>query len=227
MAIDLTFLLSPGGRPLYFGAAPVVWRTRMITPSPITFGADDFRHALSALLPRGRAWPRDPDSTLQALLAGLAPAFHLSHSAAADLLVDAFPATAEQMLPEWEATLGLPSAYGTAPTTTAERQQAVVAALTDTGGQSAAYYQQLAARLGFSITIDQFRAYNVNASVMTPITDDAWAHTWRVNASASIATSYTPAVDIVQAVPGVGNPLLEYVLARFKPAHTICITSYS
>lgn len=228
MAIDLTFLMSPGGRPLFFGASPVVWRTRMIsTFNPVPFSADEYREALAALLPRGRVWPRDPDAVLQELLSGFAPVYHRTHAAAVDLLVEAFPPTAVQMLPEWEATLGLPSAYGTPPTTTEGRQQAVVAALTDTGGQSPAYFQQLAARLGFSITIDQFRAYNVNASVITPITDDAWAHTWRVNAPASIATTYTPSVDIVQAVPGVGNPLLEFVLARYKPAHTVCITSYN
>lgn len=196
-------------------------------PAPL-FSAADYLSALQALLPRGRAWPRQPDAILTALLSGFARSFNRSNASANDLLVQSFPATADEMLPDWEATLGLPAAYGVAPSTLGGRQAAVVAALTDTGGQSAAYFVALAATLGFSISIDYpFAPYRVTRPVNAPIASDEWAHVWRVNASAAIASTYTPAVDIVQATANFGNPLLEYVLALYKPAQTIAITSYT
>ena len=183
--------------------------------------------AMQALLPRGRVWPRDPDAVQTAVITGLAGSSAASNLAANNLLVGAFPGTALALLNEWELSLGLPGIYGVTPSTTLGRQQAIVAALTDTGGQSIPYFIALAAGLGFTITITQFRPYNVNMSVISPLNSDEWAHVWQVNASASIAVTYTPTVDIVQATPNFGNPLLESVLAKFKPAHTICITSYT
>lgn len=191
------------------------------------FSAADYLGALQALLPRGRAWPRDPDATLSALLEGFAGRFADSNADANTLLVEAFPATAGQMLQEWEDSLGLPGVYGVTPGTTQGRQAAVVAALTDTGGQSATYFITLAGRLGYTITITQFRAYNVGMSVVAPIYHDDWAHTWQVNAAAAIAITYTPTADVVQATPNFGNPLLEAVLALYKPAHSVVITSYT
>ena len=187
----------------------------------------DYLAALKALMPRGRAWPRGADTTQSAVLNGLVEVYEDTNEDANTLLVESFPATAGEMLPEWELSLGLPGAYGVTPGTTAGRQAAVVAALTDTGGQSISFFINLAANLGFTITITQFRPYNVNLSVITPLAIDEWAHVWQVNASAAIAVTYTPAVDIVQATPNFGNPLLEAVFAKYKPAHTICIMLYT
>ena len=187
----------------------------------------DYVAAFQALMPRGRAWPRDPGTAQIAVLTGLAKSFETSNAAANALQIQAFPATAVAMLPEWESALGLPGIYGVAPSTTAGRQGAVVAALVDGGGQSKPYFIAFAATLGFTITITEFVAYNVSKPVNTPINSDQWAHTWQVNAAVAYAQNYTPTVDIVQATPNYGSPLLESVLAQFKPAQTICITQYS
>ena len=187
----------------------------------------DYVAAFQALMPRGRAWPRDPDTAQTATLTGLAKSYETSNAAANALQVQAFPASAVAMLSEWESALGLPGIYGVTPGSTTGRQQAVVAALTDTGGQSKPYLIALAASLGFVITITDFVPWTVAMAVNLPIRGDTWAHIWQVNASASYAISYSPSVDIVQATLNYGAPLLETVLARFKPAHTIVITQYT
>ena len=206
----------------------------------------DYVAALHALLPRGRAWSRDGDTTQTAVLTGLAEVYEDSNQDANDLLVQAFPATADEMLPEWEYTFGLPestTAYvphtveGTSteplllllPTASSlsERQRRVVAALTNTGGQSVAYFIALAAALGFTITITQFTAYNVRKPVGVPIAGDGWAHTWRVNARAADAITYTPTADVVPATPNFGNPTLDAMMGAFKPAHTVVIMAYT
>lgn len=191
------------------------------------YTAADYVTRLQALLPPGRAWPRDADATLTKVLTGLAGALADTNTDANALLVDAFPATAIDLLPEWEAALDLPGQFGVAPGTTAGRQAAVVAALTNTGGQSKAYLIALAAALGYTITISEFTVYGVDQGVDTPINGDACGSMFVVHASAAIAITYTPVVDVVQATPNFGNPALEAMLAAAKPAASICITSYT
>ena len=210
------------------------------------YQAADFVAAMQALLPRGAAWPRDPSATLTAVIAGLAGVYQQSTSDANQLLIQSFPATVNEMLLEWQETLGLlPSSSGETDATVdspvnqalaaaagyaltlPQKQALVVAALTDTGGQSIPYFIALAAAIGITITITEFTRYTVGLSVITPISDDAWASVWQVNAPIASAISYTSTADVVQATPGFGSPTLEVLLGAYKPAHTVVITSYS
>lgn len=231
MAATFRHVLSPGGSRLLFGGAYVTWGLASVDYAALlaapAYSVEEYQAALAALLPRGRAWPRDPSSTLMKLLGGLAGSFARTNAAANDLLVQAFPATATAFLGEWESALGLPDVFGAAPTTEEGRRSAIVAALTDTGGQSIPYFVELAKTLGFLITVTQFTSYSVIAGMDRPIASDEWASTWQVNASAAIAQTYTPTVDIAHATPNFGNPVLDAVLAKFKPAHTICIVRYT
>lgn len=168
------------------------------------FAVNDYVQALQALMPRGLAWPRDPSSTQAQLLSGLAPSLYRVNGSAIQLLIDAFPATADAMLPEWQETLGLPGLYGYTGSDLATQQAQVVAALTDDGGQSAAYFIALAVSLGLAITINGYRPYTVDDPVDVPIYGAAWAHVWRVSATASGDYS-----------------VLKLIFERYKPAHTV------
>lgn len=167
------------------------------------FAVTDYVRALQALMPRGLAWPRDASATQTALLTGLAESLHRVNADANQLLVDAFPATVDAMLAEWNATLGLPGATGYTGSDLPTQQAQVVAALTDSGGQSAAYFIGLAARLGLTITISGYRPWTVDDPVDVPISGPAWAHAWRVSATA----------------PG-DYSALHALFERYKPAHT-------
>ena len=170
------------------------------------FTTADYVRAMQALLPRGPAWPRDVDATLTQVLAGLAGVYAYTNERANNLLVVAFPATVDDMLPEWNATLGLPGLTGYSGTDLPTQQAQVVAALTDSGGQSPAYFIELAAAFGLTITINGYRPYRVRDSVRTPITGPAWAHAWRV----------------FGVYEGDYQPLV--ILFRlYKPAHTVLI----
>ena len=203
---------------------------------------------MQALLPRGRAWPRDSDATQTAVITGLCGLYAGSNASAAELLVEAFPSTANEMLPEWEQTLNLsatgPDVAGyfnvdsnvslalrtsttTLSFTLSQRQANVVAALIDTGGQSRAYFIQMAAALGVTVTISVFSRFTVRCPIGTPINGDAWAYTWQVNAPVAAAIGYTPTFDIVLSPGNLGNPTLDQRLAATKPAHTVCIASYT
>lgn len=165
------------------------------------FTVNDYVAAMQALLPRGFAWPRDPDSTLTGVLQGLAPVYYRINQAANGLLVDAFPATTVYLLPEWNATLALP---GTADTPTQQAQ--IVAALIDSGGQSAAYFEAIAEAFGLPIIVSGYRPYTVDDPVDDEISGDGWAHVWKV--TGTVAGDY-----------GAMRTLFE----AYKPAHTTIV----
>ncbi|WP_244933763.1 putative phage tail protein [Pandoraea apista] len=100
-------------------------------------------------MPRGAVWPRDPDALQTKVIRGLSSIYAQNTARANNLLIDSFPGTAFELLPEWEKTLGLPDpCAGVAPTIEARRAQ-VVARLAAVGGQSVAYFIQLATNLGY------------------------------------------------------------------------------
>lgn len=173
-----------------------------------TYTADDYLRALQALLPRGHAWPRDPDATQTQVLRALAQVYGRSTVRALALLIDAFPATAVELLPEWLSALGVPVPGTVLDTTTAGRQAQVVAALTSVGGASAAYFIALCAGLGRTVTITQYTPFTVRKPCNLPAAGDNWAHTWLVT------------------IPGIPLPALEALVTRYSPAHTVVVFKY-
>ncbi len=197
-------------------------------PAP-AYTAADFLAALQSLMPRGRVWPREPDATQTKALSGLTPVYERNTQRANHLLVDAFPATAYELLPEWESTLGLPDpCAGPSPTVQARRAQ-VVARFAATGGQSVAYMTSFAKNLGYTITITQYvpaRAGNLRAG--QPTCNNDWAHAWRVNAL--LVTSYPFRAGYSAAgepLSSVGNTVLECELKQIAPAHTTVFFKYT
>jgi len=196
--------------------------------APVLLAADYVR-ALQRLLPRGRVWPRDLDSVQAAVLDGLAPTYERSHGRANFLLVDGFPATATELLPEWEASLGLPDpCAGAAPTLQARRNQ-VVARFTNSGGQSVAYLVGFAAALGYTITITQYTPFRCGQQTMgCPLGGPEWANAWAVNAPLNTITYFRMGVSTMgEALEAWGNAVLECELKAVAPAHTTVIFSYT
>jgi uncharacterized protein YmfQ (DUF2313 family) len=113
--------------------------------------AATFAGALAALLPEGPVWPRRPDSVLMRALAGLAGVLERWATQAWVLLTyEAFPPAAQGMLSDWERVLGLPEPCLPIVETEAERRAAVIEKLQRRpGGQSRAYYIEIARRLGY------------------------------------------------------------------------------
>ena len=80
---------------------------------------------LAALLPQGRAWPTDGDSTLARLLDAEAVQLADIDLLATALLDEALPSRTSDLLPEWERDLGLPDDCSAEAGTLAQRRAAV------------------------------------------------------------------------------------------------------
>lgn len=192
------------------------------------YTADDFTDQLLALLPRGRAWPRDLETTIRKTIAGLAPTYARNMERGNALVVDAFPGDTESLLPEWEASLGLPDPCAGAGATIAQRRAQVVSKLADTGGQSEGYFIALAAKLGYEITITKYAPNTFGMAFGGFFAGDDWAYTWQVNAALVNQHFFEfGAGSLGDPFSSWGNAVLECVFNALKPAHTVLIFSYT
>lgn len=197
--------------------------------SALNFSIADYTQALQALMPPGKVWPRDQDSIQAKVLASLAPSFQRSGEAGLNLLVNAFPSTALDLLPEWEASLGLPDpCAGESPTLQGRRQQ-VVARLTGTGGQSIAYYVAYAALLGYTVTVKQYAPFRCGQSRCgDQLGGPEWAFTWAINAPLETISYFRTGISVCgEPLQSWGNAVLQCEMDAIKPAHTILNITFS
>jgi uncharacterized protein YmfQ (DUF2313 family) len=188
------------------------------------FTADDYAQVLADLLPRGWAWPRDPRSTLMHVMRGLAGEFARIHARDCDLLAESYPGTATETLTDWERICGLPDPCTGPLETLQERRWAILAKLASRGGQSRQYYIDIAAAVGFHITIQEFEPFRVGRNVTgQAIYGLEWIFVWRVNwyDQERIFAFRTGQSATREPLRRWGNDLLECLIRGVAPAHTL------
>ncbi len=195
----------------------------------ISWTADDFADAFQRHLPTGAVWPRDPGTTQRATIKSLMPTYQRSWALACDLPAETLPATTLALLPEWEASLGLPDPCAGPDPTIAQRQAHVVARLTQSTGPSLPSLIGFAAALGYAITIQEYKPCLADDAVADDCCNEPeWAHLWQVT-YAGVTIDYAEA-DVTYAdemVETSGNAALECELRRLSPAHTVLWFAYT
>ena len=200
------------------------------------YGQAGYAAALRKLLPVGPLWAFARESVMARLIDGLAAIWADVETRAAALLErESDPRRAVEMLPDWEQMVGLPdTCLKTDDMTIAERQQAVVAKLTARGGQSRRYFIDLAATLGYVITITEFSPFVYGRSRYG---DPFWIYgtpgirfTWVVEVASPriVWFRYGEGVygrDPHQSISRAED--LECLLHRWKPDHTALIFNYT
>ncbi|MFW5402117.1 YmfQ family protein [Yersinia sp. 1252 StPb PI] len=193
------------------------------------YSVNEYTAALQALMPGGLVWPRQLNGVQASTLRALARSFQRSDEDARDLLDAAFPSTATAMLPEWEATLGLPDlcAIGEIDSII-QRQRAVVSKLFGIGGQSVAYFIRVAEALGYTIAITQYRQACAGMSVCgDALNGDEWPFTWLITApETTINYAHCGLTYCSDPLRSWGNKQLECRLTVLNPSHTILKFGY-
>ncbi|CQD73656.1 bacteriophage protein GP48 [Yersinia enterocolitica] len=190
---------------------------------------NEYTAALQALMPSGLVWPRQLNGVQTSTLRALARSYQRSDEDARDLLDAAFPSTATAMLPEWEATLGLPDlcAIGEIDSII-QRQRVVVSKLFGIGGQSVAYFIRVAEALGYTISITQYRQACAGMSVCgDALNGDEWPFTWLITApETTINYAQCGLTYCGDPLRSWGNKQLECRLTVLNPSHTILKFGY-
>ncbi|MQX36807.1 YmfQ family protein [Roseospira navarrensis] len=200
-----------------------------------------YRRVLAGLLPRGAAWRRDPGSVLGRLLEALGAPLARADARADALVDEADPRTTWEMLADWERVCGLPDTCSRAAGTPTleERRAAVVQRLTARGGQSRAFFLGIAEALGYAITIEEWRPFQVGLSGVGPSVDPGMLgpqlgppqirFVWRVTVLEPRVTRFHVGtsqcgVDQLTAIRRAED--LECQFRRRAPAHTHLIFRY-
>lgn len=192
---------------------------------------DAYLGQLQSLLPTGAAWPREEDAVLTHILRVIAYELAQVEARADHLIEESDPRTTTEMLSAWEAEMGLPDTCSSLAITLVERYAALLQKITNTGGQSIAFFTDIAARLGYeNIVIREYRPSICGVSRCGETLDGGHAvrFYWRVDIPSprlSFArTGVSQAGDVMMSISRAVD--LECVFTRLKPAHTTLIFSY-
>jgi len=214
-------------------------------------GQPEYAYALADLLPQGIAWPRWSETVLQRVVYGLAGVWGFVDGRAADLLErESDPRATVELLPDWERNWGLPDPCYKGPSTIGERQVALVERMTIEGAQSRQFFIDFAKRLGYTISITEWRPFMTagpggfdrvgdNRTVQADGSLSPWPamigppelrYAWFVHVDQSRLTWFRASKGQCGLDPHlrIGLALdLECVIRRWKPAHTNVFFDYS
>lgn len=184
--------------------------------------AADYQAQLNALLPTGALWHAlRQDDNAQALLLALADELARIDGRAADLLNEADPRRAYELLAEYEAWAGLPSPCAPLEQSITERQTALHAHLSSPGGQSRAYFIALAARLGYVATIREHGPRRHGDPMGGEYGTDEWRFVWDVATAVGQIIYRRSGGGHGERYASWGDEQFECAMRRMAPAHTV------
>jgi uncharacterized protein YmfQ (DUF2313 family) len=191
--------------------------------------AEAYAAHLASLLPRGDLWERGADPTMDKLLLWMGRELARIDQRIVDLLREADPREAVEMLPDWEAEVGLPDPCSGPAATLSGRRAEVLQRLRMQGGASRPYFIALADTLGYpGATITEFRPFTARSACTHSVTAPAWWWTWRLNIAAAFTIRrFTARSACDEPIRAWGDAALECIVRRLKPAHTHVLFSYA
>lgn len=202
-----------------------------------------FTNLLKRLLPRGKAWEQIREDAIN-LFPGMAEEFCRIEERGADLLLEFDPGTSTEMLEDWETLLGLPDECSPLAPTLAERQIQARQKLASMGGIDAQFYIDVAAALGFPVTITDYVTFKAGIArvgdsltnafdpdtdvfrvgrerVGTTLVTHGWRPCFEVNGdSTGIFPFRVGANRVGEPLVVFGNDLLKCTILKLKPAET-------
>lgn len=189
--------------------------------------AAQFARMLKQLFPRGSLWNFEANSNLSKLLLGMSDEAERLTSNFDSLIEEIDPRTTNELLSDFERIYGLPDPCLGENQTVQQRRQSLVQKIKSTGGQSNAYLIEVAAMLGYTITITEFSAFTVGDTVDELIYGDDWEYAFQVNSALNTVEYFEVDDTVADPLATFGNDQLECVLEDIKPAHTIAIFAYT
>jgi uncharacterized protein YmfQ (DUF2313 family) len=192
--------------------------------------ADQYRQQLRGLLPAGPAWDPELVPEINLVLAGVSLEFSRLDARAVDLLNEMDPSGVSELVPDWEVVMGLPdSCLGPNPAFE-DRRLSVRRRLVEVGGQSTAYFIEIAVSQGYpGATITEHRAPRFGRSRFGAAHFGTWRaqFMWTLNTGGRHRQGRRFGVSYWGERFGA-NPgnALECLIRRSAPAHTVVHINY-
>ncbi|MFL6873876.1 YmfQ family protein [Pseudomonas marginalis] len=192
--------------------------------------AEEYRRQLQGLLPPGPAWDAELVPEIDLVLSGVALEFSRLDARAVALLNEIDPAGVSELVPDWEAIMGLPdSCLGPNPAFE-DRRLAVRRRLVEVGGQSRGYFIEIAVSQGHpNASITEHRAPRMGRSRFGSAHFGTWSaqFMWTLNTGGRQRQGRRFGVSYWGERFGT-NPgnALECLIRRPAPAHTVVHINY-
>lgn len=189
-----------------------------------------YKAQLRALLPAGPAWDPELVPPLETILSGVSLELSRIDARAFDLLNEMDPAGASELVPDWEQVMGLPDPCLGENPAFEDRRLAVHQRLVAVGGQSRAYFIDIAIRQGYPLAgITERRAPRFGRSRFGAANFGTWAaqFMWILNSGPRRRLGRRFGASFWGERFGT-NPsgALECVIRRSAPAHTLEFIDY-
>lgn len=185
---------------------------------------------LKALLPPGPAWDAERVPEIHQLLEAGSLELAREDLRLSDLLGESDPNRVRELVPDWEQVMGLPDPCLGVNPTFEDRQLAVRRRLTEVGGQSPAFFVQLAISVGYlQATVTEYRTPRFGNARFGKARFGTWSaqYMWTLNTGPRRRLGRRFAASYWGERFGV-NPssALECVIRRAAPAHALEFINY-
>lgn len=186
--------------------------------------AEQYRSQLRSLLPSGPAWELERLPELGQVLDGIAAELARLDARAIVLLNEMDPAGVSELVPDWERVMNLPDPCLGATPLYDDRRLAVRRRLLAVGGQTAAYFIQIARSQGYpDATVTELRAPRMGRSRFGQAHFGTWKaqFMWVLNTGGRLSLGRRYGASYWGKRFGM-NPgsALECLIHRSAPAHT-------
>lgn len=183
---------------------------------------EDFQRQTQALLPAGRFWNPNSDSVIGRIIGVLAGERLSRHTQALAVLdTESVPTTSVQLLADWEQASGLPDPCIAAPSTLAQRWQALADVWFADHPPTPANMVAWALQAGWNISIREQTDFVADVSMAEEVVGES-DFVWVVTVIGQEIIYFTADKNVGDDPLWVGPDLstLECVLSRAAPAHT-------
>ena len=177
----------------------------------------DYLYLLQSLLPKGSAWTKESSSVLGQVLYAIAEEFAELERVALSLLNERDTRFTSDLLTDHEFDLGLPDECSLVSDTIAQRRNNARAKLIALGGANKQYFIDIAAALGYTITIQEYPDASLPSIFhwqVTALYDEDLYLRWFTSGS---GVSGDPICQII------GIDTLICFIEKYKPAHTVVV----
>jgi uncharacterized protein YmfQ (DUF2313 family) len=210
---------------------PIIPSFSYPSASLVSLSTDDVTNTNVNLFPKGLMWPFWIGGTARMVVGIFSQAFVNLRNRANNLLVDAFPGTTLELLPQWLLSMGLPDPCAGPTSSTTQQRNQVLARLIATGGQSKQYIIDYAAQLGFTITITEVPPpfqFGFN-SFGQPYYGTRSNLYWQVNSPLFTVSRFQFGLNVFGDPywSSTQNLVLQCELQAIAPAGTILLFNYS
>jgi uncharacterized protein YmfQ (DUF2313 family) len=187
--------------------------------------AGEYAAQLRALLPHGPAWEPEQVPEVDLVIQGLALELARIDLRAFDLLNEMDPAGVSELVPDWEKVMNLPDPCLGLNPTFEDRRLSVRQRLVAVGGQTPAFYVDIAVKQGYpDATVTEYRAPRMGRSRFGSAHFGTWnvQFMWTLNTGGRkrqgrrFGVSYWG--ERFGANPGTA---IECLIRRAAPAHTV------